>query len=99
MSTPPTGEDPTPPSSDDSPTLPPTMPRRPHGAGQPEEGRPQGAGPGSGPEDQPLVHQQAYASTRSTVATLYLQAIKAGMYIVRINTPTETQIRRLVLLD
>ncbi len=61
MSTPPTGEDPTPPSSDDSPTLPPTMPRGPHGAGQPEEGRPQGAGPGSGPEEQPLVQQHAYA--------------------------------------
>jgi hypothetical protein len=46
-----------------------------------------------------LVHEQAYASTTSTTATLYLQAIRAGMYIVRISTPTETQIRRLVLMD
>ncbi len=46
-----------------------------------------------------LVHQQAYPSTPSTIATLYLHALKAGMYIVRINTPSETQIRRLVLLD
>ena len=46
-----------------------------------------------------LVHQQAYPSTSSTIATLYLHALKAGMYIVRINTPAETQIRRLVLLD
>jgi hypothetical protein len=46
-----------------------------------------------------LVHEQAYASTTSTTATLYLQAIRAGLYIVRISTPTETQIRRLVLMD
>ena len=46
-----------------------------------------------------LVHEQVYASTTSTTATLYLQAIKAGLYIVRISTPTETQTRRLVLMD
>jgi hypothetical protein len=46
-----------------------------------------------------LVHEQGYASTPSTTATLYLQSLKAGLYIVRISTPTETQIRRLVLMD
>ena len=45
------------------------------------------------------VHEQAYPSTSSTTATMYLQALRAGVYIVRISTPAETQVRRLVLLD
>ena len=59
MSTPPTGEDPRPLASDDSPTPPGTMPSGPAGAGQPAEDRPRDAGPASVPGQQP-PGQQAY---------------------------------------
>ncbi len=46
-----------------------------------------------------LVSEQQFNSTPSTLVTVFLPSVKAGVYLIRVSTPDETQVKRLLLLD